>query len=460
MRDLVSGGAMGLDFNRRLKTALTGDSGTPLVFLGNFEVEQRWALGELGLPRFSAPGGTAVVNRMDEFALLPASAADHVLVKAPPDPDHLDHLRELGLPVPTVHAVARQDAQRIVTEDVLDDPALLDVLRELAAAGARLAPHGVSELEERLCDVTGLPLAAPGAALCKAVNSKVYSRIAADELGLRQPRGWTCETVAELDAAVAAARELVEAGTKVVVKEAFGVSGKGIAVVDSVRRLDRLHRMLAEKAGNSGGRMAFVIEQWVAKRADLNYQFTVHRDATVRFDFVKEALTDGGVHKGHRFPAALDADQLAVVEKSAALIGSRLAADGYYGVVGVDALVEPNGELFPLLEINARNNMSTYQLPLQERFTGAGQVALARHHALRLTRPLPFAEVRAALDDLLWKDGTGLVVDNFATANAAAGSGEPFDGRLYGFLVADSTDRLGALDAEISARLAGMEATA
>ncbi|MCX2732053.1 ATP-grasp domain-containing protein [Saccharopolyspora sp. NFXS83] len=448
------------DFNRRLKTALTGDPGTPLVFLGNFEVEQRWARGELGLPRLSAPGGTAVVNRMDQFALLPASASDHVLVKAPPDPDHLDHLRELGLPVPTVHAVARQDAQRIVTEDVLDDPALLDVLRELAGAGARLAPHGVSELEERLSDAAGLPLAAPGAALCKAVNSKVYSRRAADELGLRQPLGWTCETVAELDAAVAAARELVEAGTKVVVKEAFGVSGKGIAVVDSVRRLDRLHRMLAEKAGNAGGRLAFVVEQWVAKRADLNYQFTVHRDGSVRFDFVKEALTEGGVHKGHRFPASLDADQLAVVEKSAALIGSRLAADGYYGVVGVDALVEPDGELFPLLEINARNNMSTYQLPLQERFTGAGQVALARHHALRLTGPLPFAEVRAALDDLLWKDGTGLVVDNFATVNAAAGSGAPFDGRLYGFLVADSTDRLGALDAEISARLARMGTTA
>ncbi|MFR9731942.1 hypothetical protein ACL03H_22155 [Saccharopolyspora sp. MS10] len=455
----MSGGEMGQDFNRRLKEALTGDPGTPLVFLGNFEVEQLWARGELGLPRFSAPGGTAVVNRMDQFALLPASSDDHVLVKAPPDPDHLAHLRELGLPVPTVHAVAHQDAQRIVTEDVLGDPALLEVLRGLAERGARLAPHGVSELEERLAAEAGIPLATPGAALCKAVNSKVYSRLAADELGLRQPRGWTCETTAELDAAIAGARELVAAGTTVVVKEAFGVSGKGIAVVDSVRRLDRLHRMLARKAEETGGRLAFVIEQWVAKRADLNYQFTVHGDGSVRFDFVKEALTEGGVHKGHRFPAELDVEQLAVVEKAAALIGARLAADGYRGVVGVDALVEPDGGLFPLLEINARNNMSTYQLPLQERLTSEGQVALARHHALRLTAPLPFAEVRAALDGLLWKDGIGLVVDNFATVNAAAGAGEPFDGRLYGFLVADSTDQLGALDAEISSRLAGMEAT-
>ena len=43
-----------------------------------------------------------------------------------------------------------------------------------------------------------------------------------------------------------------------------------------------------------------MVEEWVAKAADLNYQLTVGRDGGVEFNFVKEAVTDQGVHKGHR----------------------------------------------------------------------------------------------------------------------------------------------------------------
>jgi hypothetical protein len=424
------------------------------VYLGNFEVEEQWALGERTLPRVTADGGSAVVNHMDEFALLLAGAGDHVLLKTAPDPAHLAHLTAIGLDLPTVHVVAASDPRRCVTEDVLDDPALLATLSGLAADGCRLVPHGVSELEELLAAKTGFALT-PDAATCKAVNSKVYSRRLADELGLRQPVGWACSTAAELTDAVAEAAALLRDGGKVVVKEAFGVSGKGIAVVDGERRLDRLLRMITK---GEPERCAFVVEAWVDKVADLNYQFTVDAGGAVRFDFVKEAITESGVHKGHRFPARLTAAQTGELRATAALLGARLAADGYTGVVGVDAMVDPDGGLYPVLEINARHNMSTYQQRLQERFVGPGQVALARHYPLRLTAPLPFDAVHRALGDMLLdhSGGTGLLVNNFATVNAAAGTGA-FDGRLYGLLVADSEDELTALDAGVTARLGAME---
>lgn len=428
------------------------------VFLGNFEVEQQWARGERTLPRVSAAGGGAVVNHMDEFALLLGGAGDHVLLKAAPDPGYLAYLTGLGLDLPEVHVVAASDPGRCVTEDVLDDPALLATLTGLAAGGARLVAHGVSELEELLAAKTGLPLG-PDAATCKAVNSKVYSRRIADELGLRQPAGWGCATTGELAAAAAGAAGLLRAGRRVVVKEAFGVSGKGIAVVDSERRLDRLCRLI----GRGGPeRIAFVVEEWVAKVADLNYQFTIGRDGAVRFDFVKEAITESGVHKGHRIPARLTPAQTGELRAAADLLGGRLAADGYHGVVGVDAMVDPDGGLYPVLEINARHNMSTYQVRLQERFVGPHQVALARHYPLRPAAPLSFDAVRRALDGLLLDraGGTGLVVNNFATVNAAAGTGPAgagFDGRLYGLLVADTEDELTALDAGVTAGLAAPE---
>ena len=123
----------------------------------------------------------------------------------------------------------------------------------------------------------------------------------------------------------------------------------------------------------------------------------------------------------------------------------------------MDALVEPDGGLFPVIEINARNNMSTYQVPMQEMFVAGGQVAMARHYPLRLAAPLPFAVVAHLLAGLLIDrpGGHGLLVNNFATVNAGASLGGDFDGRLYGLLVGDTVAGLDAMDAEITARLEG-----
>jgi D-alanine-D-alanine ligase-like ATP-grasp enzyme len=435
------------DFVTRLKVALTGTPDTSLVYLGNFEVERDWAVGERSLPRVSTAASGAMVNHMDEFALLLGGADDHVVLKTAPDPDYLAYLKGLGLGLPTVHVASRTDPQRSITEDALDDPDLLTALFQLGTQGCRLVAHGVSTVVERLAQDTGLPLAAPDSSTCKLVNSKVYSRAVADLLGLRQPVGWGCVTTEELADAVGGARTLVAAGRRVGIKEAFGVSGKGIAVIDDERRLDRLHRMILR--GAEDDRISFVVEEWVAKAADLNYQFTVCEDGSVRFDFVKEAITDRNVHKGHRMPVVLPDSTLAEIREAAELIGGQLAADGYYGVVGVDAFVDPDGGLYPVIEINARHNMSTYQVPLQEKLMGPNQVALARYYPMSPNRPLPFAEVSRMLDGLMLArpGGTGLVVNNFATVNASA------EGRLYGVVVADTTEELAAIDGRISERL-------
>jgi phosphoribosylaminoimidazole carboxylase (NCAIR synthetase) len=446
-----------VDFTGRLKGAVAGRADASLVLVGNFEVEEQWSRGEHTLPRVSAAAGTAVVNRMDEFALLLGGQGDHVVLKTLPDADYLGYLDGLGLPLPTVHAVDRQDSQRTVTEDVLADPVLLRELSLLAAGNAVLAAHGVSEVEEQLAARTGLRLAAPDAVVCKAVNSKVYSRRVADDIGLRQPFGYGCETLAELRVAFDWARSSLAEGRAVVVKEAFGVSGKGIAMLRDERRIERTYRVIEKQVERAGiDRIAFVVEDWVDKRADLNYQFTVGRDGSVRFDFVKEALTEGGVHKGHRMPARLPAASVHELTGSAQQIGKRLAADGYFGVVGVDALVDGSGGLYPVIEINARNNMSTYQVRLQERFVGPEKIALAKHYPLRLTRPLRFGTLRGLLGELLFDGTAGLLVNNFATVNAAADPEHPapFDGRLYGIVVAGSADEVSAIDAEVTARLA------
>src|SRR5690242_16428016 len=262
---------------------------TPLVLLGNFEVEHEWAAGEIGLPRVGGAARSAVVQRMDELAILLGTAGDVVLLKHEPDDEYLAYLAEFGFALPRVLTPRTADPARTLTEDVLSDMDLVAALTGLAPRGYRLAPHGVSAPEEWLSADTGIPLAAPPAAVCKRVNSKVYSRQLATSCDLAQPAGRACETIHDVRDAFDWARTV--AGP-VVVKDAYGVSGKGLLVVHDKRRLDQLWRLIdrsCERAGHD--RVGLVVEEWLDRRLDLNYQFTVDHSGRVRFDVVKEAIT-------------------------------------------------------------------------------------------------------------------------------------------------------------------------
>ncbi|WP_241990107.1 MULTISPECIES: preATP grasp domain-containing protein [unclassified Streptomyces] len=442
-------------FMARLRSGVA--DGHALVLMGNFEVEDRWARNEIGLPRLSFGSASPVVNRMDELALLLAGPGDRVLMKEAPDPDHLQHLTELGFALPRVVTPAQQNPAATVTDDALRDPALLAELARLGDLGFRLLPHGTSEGEERLATTGGIPLAAPPAAVCKEVNSKVYSRRLAKRTGLRQPLGWACSDLAELDAAVDRASALLREGRTVVLKDAYGVSGKGIAVVEDPARLERLHRKVTALARKRpDARLGLVIEEWVAKKADYNYQLTVRRDGSAHFDGVKRALTRDGVHKGHLIPSGLTAGQLDEVRAAARTIGRELAADGWFGVVGVDAMTGQDDTLYPVVEINARNNMATYLSSVQDRILPGGSAGLVREYPLTLGRPLAYKNLRDALGDLAWTpgNGSGLLVNAFATVNAARDTPRAsFDGRLYGVVVAPDDRTLHQLDERIAHRL-------
>lgn len=426
-----------------------------LLWVGNFEVEQLWARGETTLPRLSSRAATAVVSRMDEFALWLAGAADAVLVKADPDPAFVDYVSAVTGVRPNILSLGSAADDGLVSELAL--AAVRSGNRLAVGAGCGLVAHGFSQVESELADALGIASAGPEPVAVRAVNSKVFSRRLADDLGIRQPAGISCTDPDSWAAALAYAESLLERGP-VVIKEAFGVSGKGMTVVDGRDRLARLAQRITRAGDNNRNRFAFCIEQWVEKERDFNYQFTISREGSVRFDFVKQALTRRGVHSGHIMPAALTPGQLDELHRTAEAVGAALFGLGYWGVVGVDALTETDGTLLPLIEINARFNMSTYQLPAQAAF-GAGEgPALARHYELRTVRPLSFDEVADRLGGLLARPGAeeGVVVLNHATltaAHAVAEPGQEMAGRLYVLLVSPDPQRLTWLEAAASTAL-------
>ncbi|HKN52903.1 MAG TPA: ATP-grasp domain-containing protein, partial [Amycolatopsis sp.] len=322
------------------------------------------------------------------------------------------------------------------------------LLGTLAGLGRPLMPMGTSVLEEKLAAAAGIDLAVPDETTFERVNGKTYSRRITAELGLRMVPGANCSTVDELTATLSGYP--LTGGQRVVVKDAFGVSGIGLLVIDSRAKAEGLIRLCKRRAERSGDRrLDVVVEEWLPKRFDLNYQLTITRTGEVTLDFVKQAITHDGVHKGHLIPAELDPDQLKEVHHAAQAVGVRLFADGYHGVAGIDAIVGEDGTVYPVLEINARLNMASYQGGLTERFQPPGHVAMARHYSLRLSRALTFDEVYPKLPG-------GVIPTCFGTVNAAADGPVPFEGRLHTLLVAPHRAALDALDAETELALAAL----
>lgn len=426
-----------MNFTARLKQAIVGDQNARFVYLNNFEVERTWARNEPKLPGAGVTFAGTTVNRMEEMGVLLAGPGDVVVLKAPVDPEYAAYLAGLDCAQGRVLSAERAEPARSITQDALASPELLANLRELADGRTYLMPLGISAEEERLAKETGLPLAGAPAAVCIAVNGKIYSRELCYTAGLTPVPGAICRTADELAPAL---RTYLRSGGRAAVKESLGVSGRGMVVLDDQARADRLVHMVQRRGERA--RVDLVVESWIDKIVDLNYQFIISRTGAVHFETVKAAVVESGVHKGHRFPVELPVEASEELRRAADLIGRALFADGYFGMVGVDAMLGRDGTLYPCLEINARFNMATYQSRLAEKFIGLGRHAIATTIGLRPRRRHSFGEVAAALGELLF-DGTGrpgVLINNFATLNAAAVDGGEFHGRLYAICVADDPD--------------------
>lgn len=438
-----------MNFVERLKQDLTGDPSARFVFVNNFEVERSWALGEPKLPGAGVSFAGTTVNRMEEMGVLLAGEGDVVVLKDDLDPEFAAYLATLGAAAGQTVAAENHRPERMVTEDALDSPRLLETLRALADGRTYLMPLGVSAAEEELAKATGLPLAGPSAATCKAVNGKVFSRDLVDRTGLRAVPGRTARTVGELRDALT---EQLALGGGVVVKESLGVSGRGMVRVSDERGAGRLLRLVERRGADAPANL--VVESWIEHAQDLNYQFVVSRSGGVRFETVKAAVLRDGVHQGHRFPVELSPAVTEQLHEATRRIGEALYAEGYFGLVGVDAMLGRDDTFYPCLEINARFNMSTYQSRIAERLIPDGAHAIAATFGLRLSRRHTFGEVVRALGDLLL-DGagsSGVLINNFATLNAAAAEGT-FHGRLYGICLAGSADAALAVRTEAERRL-------
>lgn len=451
-----------MTFDKKLKKLLVNDENAQFIYINNFEVEEVWAEDDVfKLPTFTLGKSNRVVNRMEELGLFLATDEDFLILKEDVDFDYISFLIENNLTLPKRIILEKNYPELNVTENILQCEDTLCALRSLQGENIYLMPFGPSNLEERLSELVGIPLATPTASICKKVNSKIYSRNLNNTFRIEQIPGYNCESIEELEKGFQLLKQFLIQGEKLVIKDANGVSGKGIVVIDSEKKFFNYCNFVKKSfKKNSNQKFQMVIEKWITKTCDLNYQFIIGKNGEIEFNFVKESIVENGVHQGHVIPSRLNETQVNELINAANIIGKALYTDGYFGVVGVDAILSTDGTLYPNLEINARFNMSTYQSLIQEKFIGDNKFALANKKNFLLDSYLSFKELKILLSDLLFKDneGIGILITNFATVNAAFQSnGTSFEGRLYYVIVEKDMESVWILEEEIKKRISLLE---
>lgn len=229
------------------------------------------------------------------------------------------------------------------------------------AGGQSLEPWGWTPSVVGAGRSIGASLAHPPLDVVALVNGKPFSHALERELGIVTPGAALASTVHELDAM--AARACPGSDDKWVVKAPFGFAARE-RVLGRGPRLDPPSSLWASRRLARGdGPLLF--EPWLDVRSEYGVQLDVAPSGEVSLRGISRMTTNGaGATTGFTLGAPCDAGIVRELETVARTVGRRLAAEGYWGPAGVDALEHANG-LRPLLEINARHTMGRVALEVE-----------------------------------------------------------------------------------------------
>ncbi|MFE6401015.1 preATP grasp domain-containing protein [Streptomyces alboflavus] len=282
----------------------------------------------------------------------------------------------LGMTPDDITVVTVPDQPGMAMADSVRRVGLLPVLARWARArpGARMLPVALDAPTTRLARDLGIEVApypdgapppAHTVAAVMELNTKSGFRTLARQLDIRVPPGETC-AAADLPGVV---RSFLAEHGGVAVKPDRAAGGHGL------RFLPRPGADVAETEAEvtAAARAAshWVVERLVPHRASLSAQFSVE-GAAARWEFDGTMTVLDGAFTGYRspLPASVTAKEL---REWGTRFGHHLAALGYRGPFGLDALLAEDGGMLYATEANVRRTATTTPYVLVRRLAGAAK---------------------------------------------------------------------------------------
>lgn len=331
------------------------------VWLGTFNSEYFWREKELAdLPSIMDGEANRIVGAMDELLFPLCNKEDVLLTRHMFNEALKEYLSDIGFSFQPAVAGLMEDAfpygepAAKSTCQLLCENGKKDCFTALLSKCSGVVPYSVLPYLQEFCSFYKLPYNFPSIAIVKKANSKVYSHQLLKELGRESP-----------GEVVYSAGELRESGSRLLmqgsflIKDDFGVSGKGNLLIKSGRMLEKVATYL-EKQEKEGKLVRFLLEPFYEnKKLDFSCQLFIRENGEIEYVSVQHLLNSGFAYKGSKvspksFIDFITEKQYFNVIDSAA---GRLYKEGYRGAVCIDSMLLQDDSIVPVIEINARYSM-------------------------------------------------------------------------------------------------------
>ncbi len=328
------------------------------IHYGEFNVEKYWRDEKLAkLPEITDNQVENIIKAMDELLFVFCSKQDTLITRYKIDPVQKEYLNDLGFLFTSNNMdlsedVSKEERNKNICQILLEKYDELSS-KELMKRNSFISTFAVLPETEEVSQRYGFVSAFPEINIIKKVNSKIYSSEINKSLNSKYPF--------EI---VHSSKELYEKGleylsnSSIIVKDPFGVAGKGSLVISNDGILHRIVSYISSQE-NAGRSVDFIIEPFLDKERDFSCQLFIHKSGNFDILSINETLNIGNSYRGSYTPNKMfinfirEKGYFSIIEEVAA----QLYKDGYYGDVCIDSMILKNGDLVPVVEINARKSM-------------------------------------------------------------------------------------------------------
>ncbi|WP_010244012.1 preATP grasp domain-containing protein [Acetivibrio cellulolyticus] len=431
-----------------------------IIWLLNIGAEKYWNKISAGVVDRSED---MIVNHTEEMNLLLCREQDIMILREQPDARYLNMLKELGFSVPRILTPSKGDPLTPISELVLNDEELQEQLRQAAESNEQVyfVPYAVTSLEEKIAENCGLKIIGAPSDVNAKVNDKVLNREIAEKLGLPVCKGMICTTVDEIREGFNVLTKEAPCFKRVIVKEPYGASGKGLYTVESEDKLNGILLRLSRFA-RSNKNAKFLIEGWYSKKADVNYQIYISPDGNVDVFSIKQQILNDIVYIGSKITPDLDREIIDQYNAYGQEIGKYLYSIGYTGVAGIDSIITEDNVIIPIIEINGRFTLSTY-ISFMQNILGEEKKLMSRYFRTITNSPVDYGEICRLFEKegLLYtrENRSGVFVYTAATLpKERIDESGYLKGRLFLIIAADQWNELNDISERVEKIIQGITA--
>ncbi len=368
------------------------------IISGTFDSEEFWREKNLArLPSVEDRQSVNIVMAMDELMFVFCDSCgcyDTLITRFEMDKEQKHYLDTIGFHFQARHLIENYGLlddvrKKNACQLLLESQNMPDFISENSKK-AEYSPFSVLEESKAVSQKFNLDFDNPSVEVIKKVNSKVYSF----NMNRKMGRINNCHIVYSSEELRKRGEELLR-NSNFLIKDTFGVSGKGNLLISSLSVLNHIADYFS-KQEKKGKQVLFIIEPFLEKDFDFSCQFFIdkkngqtdiislqrlrNKNFTYEGSFTAEdELLDLLEGRGY-FKVIMDA-------------AKQLYADGYFGHVCIDSMVLKTGDIVPIVEINARHSMSLIKHQLDHYLSESSLKCSFTYFSLHFIRDINYGEI-------------------------------------------------------------------